>query len=104
MEKKIKVKPLGKEYYDKYYIVNGNVNESHYYVEISKQETTYDANNKCLRIVYRSDGPNIADVETFIKDCYPELSKLKPLKYYFDEPWHFTEKGNAYGLIFVFYK
>lgn len=99
MKKNKKIRELNKQDIEKSFFIHGNG----YFVDILKNETLYNKKKKCLRIVYQSDTPTKKDVNFFIKKCYPKLSEKRPIMYYFDEGWHFTSSGVAYGLILVFY-
>lgn len=97
--KKNKVKPVDKTYYKNHYIIS----EENYYIVIHTKETKYLKDQKCLRIIYSSDGPDKNIINKFIQDCYPKLAKKIPSIYYFDNDWHFTKDGIPYGLVLVFY-
>lgn len=82
----------------KRYAIHGE----HSYCEIVASE--YLVNDKVLRIEYVSDGPSEADLQKFIKETHPELVGKEVERYYYDQPWLYTQDGVPYALIMIFFK
>lgn len=79
------------------------INGDGYFVDFSELESSFDCDQNVLRIVYRSDSPTRKDIKKFIKQCYPTFEHKRIKKVYFDPNWVYTEDGNPYGIILVFY-
>lgn len=67
------------------------------------KEAEYFPKHNVLKITWVSDGLNDDDVKEYINKRFPQLASKKVLNIFHDDPWHFTQDGAAYALIFVFF-
>lgn len=68
------------------------------------KDAKYLKEDKVLRIVYQGDTPSKKEVFKFVREKFKKLKlgkKPSSMRVYYDEPWHFTDQGSAYGIILV---
>ena len=66
-------------------------------------EAKYLPEDKVLRIKYVSDTFGEEHIKKYVEEKHKNLDVKEIKKIYFDEPWHFTDKGCAYGIILVIF-